>query len=83
MELNDLYQVVMILVVVGMLMGVGILVMSKFEASSGMLNTAGTALNNTISALNDISATWLSIIITVAAAAIILTLVVRSFVFNR
>lgn len=83
MELGNLYQIVMVLVLVGMLLGTGLLVMGKFSEASGITATASTAINNSISAIAEIPSTWLSIIVTVAAAAIILTLVVRSFALRR
>ena len=79
MELGDLYQLVLMLVLVGMILGVGILVLDKFGATSGVTATAGDALNDTRDALATISTSWLTLIVTVAVLAIILTLVIRSF----
>ena len=67
------------LVLVGMILGVGILVLDKFGATSGVTETAGGALNDTRDALATISTSWLTLIVTVAVLAIILTLVIRSF----
>ena len=83
MEVGELYQFVLLLVLVGMILGVGILVLDKFSTSSGVSNAAALALNNTRSAISDISTTWLSLIVTVAVLAIILTLVIRSFAVKR
>ena len=83
MELNDLYQFVLLIVLVGMILGVGLLVLAKFSASSSVTGTAETALNNTITALAEIASSWLGLIITIAILALILTLVVRSFVIRR
>lgn len=79
MEVGDLYQFVLLLVLVGMILGVGILTLDKFSASTGVTSAASTAINDTRSAIGDISSTWLSLIVTVAVLAIILTLVIRSF----
>lgn len=79
MELGDLYQLVLMLVLVGMILGVGILVLDKFGATDGVTSTAGGALNDTRDALATISTSWLTLIVTVAVLAIILTLVIRSF----
>ena len=79
MEIGELYQFVLLIVLVGMILGVGILVLDKFAASSGISDTANSALNSTRDALTPIATTWLPLIVTVAALAIVLTLVIRSF----
>ena len=83
MEVGDLYQFVLLIVLVGMILGVGILVLDKFSESSGITNTAGTAINATRDSLSPIATTWMSLIVTVAVLAIILTLVIRSFAMRR
>lgn len=79
MEVGALYQFVLLIVLVGMLLGVGILTIDKFSASSGVTTAAQTALNNTRTELGTIASTWLGLIITIAVLAIILVLVIRSF----
>ena len=79
MEVGGLYQFVLLLVLVGMILGVGILVLDKFAASTGVTATAATSLNNTRDAIAEISTSWLPLIVIVAVLAIILTLVIRSF----
>ena len=82
MEVGNLYQFVLLIVLVGMLLGVGILAIDKFSASSGVTAAASTALNNTRTELGTIASTWLGLIVTIAVLAIIITLVVRSFSFQ-
>ena len=79
MEIGELYQFVLLLILIGMILGVGILVLDKFAASSGVTTAAATAINNTRDAITPIGTTWLPLIVTVAVLAIILTLVIRSF----
>jgi len=79
MEINQLYSFVLMLVLVGMILGVGILVLDNFSASSGVSATAAGVINNTRDALGPIATTWLPLIVTIAVLAIILTLVIRSF----
>lgn len=79
MEVRDLYNFVLLVVLVGMILGVGLIVLSNFSTSTGVGTDASTAINNTVSALTPIASTWLSLIVTVAVLAIILTLVIRSF----
>lgn len=79
MEIGQLYQLVLLLVLVGMILGVGVLVLDSFSTSTGVTAAASTAINNTRDALTPIAATWLPLIVTVAVLAIILTLVIRSF----
>ena len=83
MEVGDLYQFVLLLVLIGMILGVGVLVLDKFSTSSGVTTTAATAINATRDAITPIGTTWLPLIVTVAVLAIILTLVIRSFSQRR
>lgn len=79
MKVGDLYGFVLILVLIGMILGVGVLVLDKFAATSGVTSTAATAINNTRDAMTPIASTWLPLIVTVAVLAIILGLVIASF----
>ena len=79
MEIGDLYQLVLMLVLIGMILGVGILVLDKFGGSNGVGADASLAINQTADALTPIASTWLSLIVTIAVLAIILTLVIKSF----
>ena len=83
MEIGQLYQLVLLLVLVGMILGVGVLVLDKFGASSGVGATASSTINSTRDAMTPIATTWLPLIITIAVLAIILTLVIRSFAQGR
>ena len=83
MEIGQLYQLVLLLVLVGMILGVGVLVLDKFGASSGVTAAASTTINATRDAISPIATTWLPLIVTVAVLAIILTLVIRSFAGRR
>jgi len=80
MEIGQLYQFVLILVLVGMIVGVGILVLDKFSTSTGVTTTAQTALNSTRDAVSSVATDWLPLIVIIAVMAIVLGLVIRSFV---
>jgi hypothetical protein len=82
MEIGNLYQLVLMLVLVGMILGVGILTLDKFAATSGITSASAAVLGNTSAALAPIASSWLPLIVTVAVLAIILTLVLRSFAFS-
>jgi len=82
-DVGELYNFVLLIVLVGMLLGVGIVVLDNFSSSTGVTATASTAINNTRDALTPIASTWLPLIVTVAVLAIILTLVIRSFGAQR
>lgn len=79
MELNSLYGFVLMLVLIGMILGVGILILDRFSATSGLTSTASLAINNTRDAITPIASTWLPLIVTIVILAIILVIVVRSF----
>jgi len=82
MDFAQLYQFVLMVVLIGMVLGVGLIVLGNFSVSTGVGATASTAINNTITALATIPSTWLPLIVTISALAIILTLVIRSFYFQ-
>ena len=83
MEIGELYNFVLLIVLVGMILGVGLIVLGNFSVTSGITSTASTAINNTILAMTPIASTWLPLIVTVSVLAIILTLVIRSFGAGR
>ena len=66
---------VMSIVLIGVVVGVGLLVLSEFEESTAVqsVTAAGTAVNTTISAAGGIS-DWLSIIVIVVIASVIIGL---------
>jgi len=79
MELNNLYQFTLLIVLVGMIIGVGVLTLDKFSTSTGVTDTASSAINSARAEVAGIATNWLGLIVTVAILAIILFLVVRSF----
>jgi len=82
MQIGELYQFVLLLVLVGMITGVGILVLSSFgEAVVG--DGASIAINAARDSIAPIANTWLTLIVTIGILAIILTLVIRSFAMGR
>ncbi len=62
MEVGDLYQFVLMIILVGMILGVGILVLDKFSTASGVTTTAATAINGTRDAISPIGTTWMPLI---------------------
>ena len=83
METRELYGLVLMIVMIGMILGVGLVVLVNFRSATGVAGTsADTAINNTIAALTPIASTWLPLVVTVSVLSIILFLVVRSFSFG-
>ena len=78
-DVSGLYSFVLLLVLIGLIVGVGLVVLSNFEASTAVTGASSTAVNNTITAISAIPNTWLGLIVTVAVLAIILALVISSF----
>ena len=75
--LGDIYPAVLTFVLIGIVLGIGLYVMSEVSAEISDA-TAANAVNATIDALASF-ADWFSIIVIVLAAAIIIGLVMRSF----
>lgn len=78
--LGDMYPAVLTIVLIGIVLGVGLYVLDKFE--DNMTGTAATAVNTTIAGLDDF-ASWIAIIVVVIAAAVVLGVVLSSFGGNR
>ena len=79
MQVGELYQFVLLIVLVGLVLGVGVLVLGKLQASTGLTQSSIEVLGNTAAALSPIADTWLPLIVTIASLAIILALVIRAF----
>lgn len=83
MEVGELYSFVLLLVLVGMIIGVGVLTLDKFSQTTGLTDTAETAINNSRDAITPIASTWLPLVVTIVVLAIILGIVIRSFSMRR
>lgn len=78
-SLQSLYPSIMAFIMVAILLGVGLVVLQNF-ADVGTINgtNAETAINSTITALDDFP-DWFPIIVVVICAAIIIGVVIRGF----
>ena len=81
MNIGDLYQFVLVLVLVGMLVGVGVLALDKFGQTSGITPDAQAAINASRDAVGEVSITWMDLIVTIGVLAIIIGLVIGGFYF--
>lgn len=82
MKLQDMYPAVLTMVLLGILIGVGLTVLGNLSTSSGLTDTGGDAINDTITAISGF-VTWFTIIVVIIAAAIIIGLVIKSFSGGR
>lgn len=76
MNLGDLYQFVIVLILIGFVVGLGIVVLDKFMGTTGLSSTAVAAINNTIVAIAEIPNTWLGLLVTAVVVILILGLIV-------
>lgn len=79
MEVAQLYEFVLLIVLVGILIGAGTLGLDKFSTSSGVTVTAQTAINNSRTEVANIASNWLGLIVTFGVLAILITLIITSF----
>lgn len=79
MELNQLYNFVLLIGMVGIILGVTLVILGQLSRSSGITASASSAVNSTITSLTPISSTWLPLIVTVAVLGIVLGIVLSSF----
>ena len=82
MELNDLYGAVLVLILIAMLVAVGLITLDKFGQTSGLSSNTSTAINDSITAIKAIASTWMALLVTIIVLAIILGLIIRSFVIQ-
>lgn len=82
MQINDLYNFILVLCLVGMVGGVSVLTLDKFAATSGVTAAAQTAINGSRDAIGTIGSTWMSLIVTIGVLALIVGMVIRSFAYN-
>lgn len=78
-QLNMLYSLVLLLVLVAMITGIGILILDRFSTSAGVTASARAAINAGAVAIAPIATIWLGLIVTIVIAAIILGIVIGSF----
>jgi len=79
--LGDAYPAVLTIVLIGIVLGIGLYVLSQIEPNVGG-GDASTALNTTIDGLAGF-ADWVAVIVVVLAAAIVLGVVLSSFGRSR
>jgi len=77
MSLVDIYPAVLTLVLVGIILGIGLYVLSEVNAQITDAQ-ATDAINETITGLATF-ADWIAVIVVVIAAAIVLGIVLKSF----
>jgi len=77
MQLGDIYPAVLTLVLIGIILGIGIYILSSIDTA--ITDTEASAvINTTLYAVGDF-ADWIAIIVVVIAAAIVLGIVLSSF----
>ena len=79
MEISEIYSLIFALIIIGVLLGVGFMILGSFQSTTGLPANSVAAINATQNALLQIPNTWLSIIVLVSVASIVITLLVRSF----
>lgn len=83
MQIGELYQFILVLCLVGLLGGVSVLVLDKFQATSGVTAAAQTSINGSRDAIGAIGSTWMSLIVTIGVLALVVGLVLSSFAYMR
>ncbi len=79
MQLGDLYNMVLLLIMVGILVGIGVLALDKLGGSTGITPVAQLAINGTRDAISPIGTVWMSLIVTISVLGIIMSIVLLSF----
>ena len=82
MKLQDMYPAVLTLVLVSILLGVGLTVLGNLATSTGITSDASSAINDSITAIDDF-VPWFAVLVVIIAAAIIIGMVIRSFSGGR
>ena len=83
MQVGDLYQFVLLIVLVGMITGVGVLTLDKFMTSGSTTAAANTSISAARDAVGSVAEDWLSLVVTIGILAVILGLVIGGFAYAR
>ena len=83
MGIGDLYQFVLLLVLVGMISGVGVLTLDKFTTTGSVTAAANTSIIAARDAVADVPEDWLSLVVTIGILAVVLGLVIGGFAHFR
>jgi len=75
LALGDMYPAVLTIVLVGIVLGIGIYVLTQVESN---ITGGSSAINTTSTGLAGL-ASWIAVIVVVIAAAIVLGIVIGSF----
>ena len=75
MVLGDMYPAVLTIVLIGIVLGIGLYVLSQVQAN---IADGSAAINTTITGLGGL-ASWIAVIVVVIAASIVLGIVISSF----
>jgi len=79
MAMQDLYQNVLMVILIGMVVGVGVLTLDKFGQADGITTDAGTAINASRDAVGGIASNWMDLVVTIVILVTILALVIGGF----
>jgi len=84
MELKNLYQFVLILIMVGMIIGIGVVSLDKMTSAAASTYTTSSAtltyaLGNATLAIRSIATNWLGLIVIIVILAIIIGIMIKSF----
>jgi len=79
MELKDLYSVVLLIVLIGVILGIGMTLLANLMTNTSLSAGAVAAINATSIALGTIGTSWMSLIVLIVVFAIIIGLIVRYF----
>ena len=77
-SIADLAPLAVVFVILGIVISMGALILTKMNESATVTGTANTVLSNAISALKDFSS-WFAILVIIIIAAIIIGIVMRYF----
>ena len=76
-NIGSLFPAILALVLVGILLGVGLMILSQFQLTA--TGTANTAIGSVITSLGTLASTWIPIIVIVVAAALVIGILLGGF----
>ena len=77
-DVADLAPLAVVFVILGIVISMGALILTKMNESSSVTGTANTVLTNAITSMKDFSG-WFSILVIIIIAAIIIGIVMKYF----
>jgi len=82
-NLGGLFQDVLSLVLIAVLLGAGLLALGQFKGAMTANSAEANATGSNITAIGGIASTWMTVIVSVLMAGLVIYILVKAFTGNK